>query len=83
MALFTSLNNGLEVLTGLPAKTRQYVSDVSSEVKKVSWPSRKEVYGTTIVVIITVFIFGFYLWVVDLVLSYGIQRLYRLFGASA
>jgi len=35
----------------------------------VSWPSRKEVYSTTLVVIATSIFFGFYLWGLDLVFS--------------
>ena len=43
------------------------------EMKKVSWPGRKEVYGTTIVVICAVFFFGIYLGLVDLVLRLGVE----------
>ena len=38
-------------------------------MKKVTWPSRKEVYSTTLVVIATSILFGFYLWGLDLVFS--------------
>ena len=34
-------------------------------MKKVSWPGRSEVVGTTVVVIVACFLFGFYLFVVD------------------
>ena len=37
-------------------------------MRKVTMPNRKEVEATTIVVIITVFIFGVYFWIVDSVL---------------
>ena len=46
---------------------------MKSELKKVTWPSRKEVYGTTIIVILTVFFFGAYLFVVDLMLKNAVE----------
>ncbi|PYQ19946.1 MAG: preprotein translocase subunit SecE [Acidobacteria bacterium] len=48
---------------------RTFFAEVRSELKKVTWPSRQEVYATTIVVIATTFFFGFYLYGLDLVLS--------------
>ncbi len=43
-------------------------------MKKVTSPSRKEVQGTTTVVIITVFLFAFYFWLVDLAISNTLER---------
>ena len=51
------------------AEARAFFSEVRSELKKVTWPSRKEVYSTTLVVIATSILFGFYLWGLDLVFS--------------
>lgn len=45
---------------------RTFFSEVRSELKKVTWPSRAEVQATTIVVIITTIVFGFYLYGLDL-----------------
>jgi preprotein translocase subunit SecE len=56
----------------LPSKWRQlrtFLSEVRSELKKVTWPSRKEVYSTTIVVMATTVFFGFYLWGLDIMFS--------------
>ena len=44
-------------------------NEVSSELKKVTWPSKNEVYSTTIVVILTTVFFGFYLYGLDILLS--------------
>ena len=55
-----------------PRKFRElktFFSEVKSELKKVTWPSRNEVYSTTIVVILTTIFFGFYLWGLDLAFS--------------
>jgi preprotein translocase subunit SecE len=58
---------------------KQFFIDVRVELRKVSWPGRKEVYGTTIVVIGAVFFFGIYLGLVDLVLKLGVDQLFGLF----
>jgi len=59
---------------------KQFYADVRSEMKKVSWPSRQEVFGTTIVVIVAVFFFGIYLGVVDELLGRALNWLLRYFG---
>jgi len=51
------------------AEGRSFLTEVRSELKKVTWPSRQEVQSTTLVVIATSVFFGFYLWGLDLVLS--------------
>jgi preprotein translocase subunit SecE len=51
------------------AELRAFLADVRTELKKVTWPSRKEVYSTTLVVIGTSIFFGFYLWGLDIVFS--------------
>ena len=51
------------------AEGRSFFSEVRNELKKVTWPSRKEVYSTTLVVIATSILFGFYLWGLDIVFS--------------
>jgi preprotein translocase subunit SecE len=58
---------------------KQFFIDVRVELRKVSWPGKKEVYGTTIVVIGAVFFFGIYLGLVDLVLKLGVDQLFGLF----
>ena len=50
-------------------EAREFLTEVRSELKKVTWPSRQEVRSTTLVVIATSIFFGFYLWGLDLVFS--------------
>jgi preprotein translocase subunit SecE len=59
---------------------KQFLNEVWSELKKTTWPGRHEVYGTTMVVIITVLICAAYLWAVDLVLSGAMKRVFGVFG---
>ncbi len=64
-----------------PKRAKAFLVEVRAEFKKVTWPPRKEVYGTTIVVIITVFFFGFYLYGMDVAMSYLFSALTKLVGA--
>ncbi len=63
-----------------PQEINQYFKEVRLELKKVSWPTKREVYGTTLVVLVLVFFFGFYLWVVDFFSNYLVTKLLRLLG---
>ena len=42
-----------------------FLTDVRNEMRKVTFPNRREVQATTTVVIITVFLFGIYFFVID------------------
>ncbi|MEW5977878.1 MAG: preprotein translocase subunit SecE [Acidobacteriota bacterium] len=55
-----------------------FFTDVRSELRKVSWPGKSEVYGTTVVVIVAIFFFAIYLGLVDQVLRLGVDGLFRL-----
>jgi preprotein translocase subunit SecE len=65
-----------------PDKIKSFYNDVRMEMKKVTTPSLKEVQATTVVVIITVFIFGLYFWLVDFVIGRGIDFVFRTLGHS-
>ena len=60
-----------------PKRIKTFYNDVRVEMKKVTFPNRKEVQSTTVVVIITVFIFGAYFWLVDAILSRSLDVLYH------
>ena len=60
-------------LKQFPARTKGFFSDVRNEMRKVTFPSRKEVQATTTVVIITVILFGVYFFVIDQVIASGIN----------
>jgi preprotein translocase subunit SecE len=70
-------------VTGWWGRSRRFLSEVRNEMGRVTWPSRKEVYATTFVVILTSIFFGLYLSVVDLLLNSGISWIYRTFGAAS
>ena len=50
-------------------KSVQFYQDVRSELRKVTFPNRKETIASTVVVITVVFIIATYLGMVDFVLS--------------
>ena len=49
--------------------TRDYLNDIRSEMKRVTWPNRDRVQSTTMVVIVSVFIFATYFKIVDTVIE--------------
>jgi preprotein translocase subunit SecE len=55
----------LRDVVGGPQRAREYLGEIRAEMRRVTWPARQEVYGTTVVVIVTVFVFGLYFFVVD------------------
>lgn len=55
----------LESVKEWPAVTRNYISELQIEMKRVTWPNRKQVESTTAIVILTVFGFAAFFWVVD------------------
>ena len=71
-----------ESVTGWWGRSRRFLAEVRNEMARVTWPSRKEVYATTFVVILTSAFFGVYLYGVDLILSKAIGWIYQTFGAA-
>jgi preprotein translocase subunit SecE len=49
-------------------KVTRFLREVRTEIGKVSWPPRKQVIGSTAVVIVSVFILSFFLFLVDVIL---------------
>jgi preprotein translocase subunit SecE len=52
-------------------KAKDFLGEVRSEMRKVSFPSRDEVVGTTVVVAITSVVFAVFLWAADFVIQKG------------
>jgi preprotein translocase subunit SecE len=62
--------------------TRDFWTDTRSEMKKVTWPGRTEVVGTTAVVLVATIVFAVYLWGCDVIFYKLINLLFTKFGAS-
>ena len=56
-------------------RTRDYFADVRAEMRRVTWPGKQEIYGTTVMVIITTFAFAFYFYLCDTAFSRAASRL--------
>ncbi len=56
-----------------------FLRDVKAEIKKVTWPSKNEVYSTTIVVLLATLFFGVYLYTLDIIFSWMISQVKLIF----
>jgi preprotein translocase subunit SecE len=67
-------------ISGTFSRMRTFLTETRSEMKKVTFPSRDEVVGTTIVVLVASVIFAFYLWLADLVILQVFEWIYQVIG---
>jgi preprotein translocase subunit SecE len=82
MAEPTTLETVRGATGGRLERARLFLSEVRNELKRVTWPSQKEVYATTVVVILTSAFFGIYLFVLDQILLNLFQWILHKFGAA-
>jgi preprotein translocase subunit SecE len=66
-------------ITAWWTNARTFFTEVRNEMRRVTWPSRKEVYATTLVVLLTAIFFGLYLWGIDLALDQIVRAIYAAF----
>ena len=59
-------------------KSTTLFTDLFSELKKVSWPTREETIRLTLVVVLISLIIGFYIGIIDFLLAYGLEFLTTL-----
>jgi preprotein translocase subunit SecE len=74
--------NPADKIKGWYQTSKQFYQDVRSEMKKVSWPSRDEVFGTTVIVVASVFFFGIYLGLIDALLAQGFKKVLDYFTGA-
>ncbi|MFH0731930.1 MAG: preprotein translocase subunit SecE [Candidatus Omnitrophota bacterium] len=55
------------------AKTLSFLNEVKVELKKVSWPDRNELWGSTTVVIIAVIVLAIFIGICDFIFSAAIH----------
>jgi|AFSR01.1.fsa_nt_gi preprotein translocase subunit SecE len=60
----------------------QFLRDTRSELKNVVWPTREEVYDTTLVVIGVTAFFSLFLWGVDVIVSRILQMIFKWLGGA-
>jgi preprotein translocase subunit SecE len=62
-----------------PMRTKSYFEDLQTEMRRVTWPSWKQVRATTVVVILSVFAFAAYFFVVDKIVASAINKVFTAF----
>ncbi len=70
---------GAKIL-GWPARVKEYFGELQAEMRRVTWPSRKQVRATTVVVIAAMFGFAAYFMVVDVLLGQGVTWVFDSFA---
>jgi preprotein translocase subunit SecE len=61
---------------------KEFFKDLHAEMRRVTWPNRKQVRATTLVVIVTVFAFAAYFAVVDFALGRTITKLFNFLSGT-
>jgi len=74
-------SDGQAAPRGRIERAHLFLSEVRNELKRVTWPSAREVRATTVVVIVTSIVMGLYLWGLDLLLDRFVVWILRRWGA--
>ena len=81
--MLDNLKESPERMSGMIGRWRQFFTDARAELTRVTWPNRREVWATTIVVILVSLVFGVYLYLVDLLLSWIVQAIFTKVGGQS
>jgi len=68
---------GIVFTTALGQSLAGFLKESRTEVRKMVWPTRAEATQTTLIVIVVVILVGILLWLLDMVLGWGIQTFIR------
>ena len=72
-------NSLVERIRRWPVRLKDYIQELQLEMRRVTWPTRKQVQATTAIVVVTVFAFAAYFAVIDTVFTRAIGNLFRIF----
>ena len=75
-----AITSAFEKFGEYPRRLRAFLHEVRIEMRQVTWPTRREVFVTTWVVIVTVAFFGIYFFGVDSAAQWFVQRMFKFFG---
>ncbi len=65
---------------GFLARLGQFIRDTRAEMRRVSWPTAKEVQNTTVITLVAVVFFALYLFGIDRVWAFLIDHLRVFLG---
>ena len=72
--------NLIQRASGWTVRVKDYFDELQMEMRRVTWPSWKQVRATTAVVIVAVFAFAAYFAVVDQIVATSINKLFNAFS---
>ena len=78
--MLDNLKESPEHVSGWIGRARRFLTDARAELARVTWPTRREVWATTVVVILISLLFGIYLYGVDLILSWLVASIFDWAG---
>ena len=78
--MLDNLKEAPEQMGGWFGRARRFLADARAELSRVTWPTRREVWATTVVVILTSTVFGVYLYLVDMGLSSLVRWIFGRYG---
>ncbi len=61
----------------MPRRIGRFLKEVRLEMKRVTWPSRREVSGATWVVIVTVVTIALFIWIIDTLLMQSLRLILK------
>ncbi len=53
------------------SKIFKFFRDLKAEIKKVVWPTKKQLFNNTLIVIIAILVIGAGIWILDALFSWG------------
>lgn len=62
-------------------KIKKFLKEVVAELRKVTWPSKDELIGSTIVTIVVSLIVAIFIGIVDRILSVAVRAIFGGFGS--
>ncbi len=80
--MLDNLKESPERVGGWWTRSRRFLTEVRAELGRVTWPTRREVWATTLVVLLVSILFGVYLYGIDLMLNALMAWIFRTFGTA-
>ena len=78
--MFSIIFNLQSAICNIMRRVIQFLKEANLELKKVSWPTRKELTGATTLVIVVSIMAGVFLGILDLLFFGSVYKLIQFFG---
>ncbi len=57
-------------------KVKKYLKETAAELRKMSWPTRQELIGSTVVVVVVSLVIAIFIGIVDRILVYAVKAIF-------